>query len=279
MSFRLGLIAIVQGLAMAIAAASSVDMVISVPEQKLYVFNDAGENVRTYRVSTSAHGLGDGRGTYATPMGKLEVASKIGAGAAVGTVFKAGHRTGEICKVNAKGRDPIVTRILHLRGLEKENAHAFARCIYIHGTPDERRIGKPVSYGCIRMKSTDVVELFDMVNIGTQIEVTSEKVGGMFGAIARRPSRLEPIAAGAPVPAPAPEPEKVGTLAAAAAPAVAPKHGMDQSARVALSAKRSEPMREAKLTRGVGSHVKLLETSGLTINFGGGREEASDRPR
>ena len=278
MSFRLGLIAIVQGLATAIAAANTVEMVVSVPEQKLYVFNDAGENVRTYRISTSAHGLGDGRGTYATPMGKLEVASKIGAGAAVGTVFKAGRRTGEICKVNAKGRDPIVTRILHLRGLEKENAHAFGRCIYIHGTPDERRIGKPVSYGCIRMKSTDVMELFDMVNVGTQIEVTSEKVGGMFGAVARRPSRLEPIAAGAP----AAEPEKVGTLAGpVVAPkhAMAPQHGTNHSARVALSAKRSEPMREAKVARGVGSHVKLLETSGLTVNFGGGGEEASDRPR
>ena len=272
MNFRLGLIAIVQGLAAAIATASSVDMVVSVPEQKLYVFNDTGENVRTYRVSTSAHGLGDGRGTYATPMGKLEVASKIGAGAEVGAVFKAGRRTGEICKVNAKGRDPIVTRILHLRGLEKHNAHAFGRCIYIHGTPDERRIGRPVSYGCIRMKSADVMELFDMVNIGTHIEVTQEKVSGMFGGVARRPSRLEPIAAAAP----APEPVKAGNIAA---PGVVPRNGMDQSARVALSTKRSEPARETKVTRGVGSHVKLLETSGLTINFGGGAEEASDRPR
>jgi hypothetical protein len=269
-SFRLGLIALVQGLATAMAAAQSLDVVVSVPEQKLYVFNEAGESIRAYRVSTSARGLGDGRGTYATPLGKLEVASKIGAGAAIGTVFKSGRRTGEICAVNAKGRDPIVTRILHLRGLEKSNAQAFSRCIYIHGTPDERRIGKPVSYGCIRMKSTDVVELFDMVNLGTQIEITQEKVSGVFGGIARRPSRLAPVAAGAP------EPVKAEALAGRSE---LPKSGPDQSTRIAMSTKRSEPMRETKVTRGAGEHVKLLETSGLTINFGGGFEEASDRPR
>jgi hypothetical protein len=269
-SFRLGLIAAVQSLVTAIAAAQAVDVVVSVPEQKLYVFNEAGESVRTYRISTSARGLGDGRGTYATPLGKLEVAAKIGEGAPVGTVFKSGRRTGEICAINAKGRDPIVTRILHLRGLERSNAQAFSRCIYIHGTPDERRIGKPVSYGCVRMRSADVIELFDMVNVGTQIEVTQEKVTGMFGSIARRPSRLPAVAASAP------EPQKPAMLAGAN---TAPKTGVEQPARIALSAKRSEPVRETKVTRGGGEHVKLLETSGLTINFGGGFEEASDRPR
>jgi hypothetical protein len=268
-SFRLGLIALVQGLATAIAAAQSVDLVVSVPEQKLYVFNEAGENVRSYRVSTSARGLGDGRGTYATPLGKLAVAAKIGAGAVMGAVFKAGRRTGEICKVNAKGRDPIVTRILHLRGLESHNAHAYGRCIYIHGTPDEKRIGQPVSYGCIRMKSTDVVELFDIVNVGTQIEITQDKVGGMFGTVARRPSRLAPVAAGAP------EPESPRTLAG---PGVLPKAGVDRPATFAMSAKRSETVRESRITRGEGGQVKLLETSGLTINFGGAIE-ASDRPQ
>jgi hypothetical protein len=126
-----------------------------------------------------------------------------------------------------------------------------------------------VSYGCIRMKSTDVVELFDMVNIGTQIEITQDKVGGMFGSVARRPSRLAPVAAGPP------ELEKPQTLAG---PGVLPKTGADRPATFALSAKRSETVREPRITRGESGQVKLLETSGLTINFGGAIE-SSDRPQ
>ena len=41
--------------------------------------------------------------------------------------------------------------------------------IYIHGTPEERNIGLPVSYGCIRMRSRDVIELFDIVGTGAQV--------------------------------------------------------------------------------------------------------------
>jgi lipoprotein-anchoring transpeptidase ErfK/SrfK len=81
--------------------------------------------------------------------------------------------TGEILPPNAPGRDPIVTRILWLRGLEKSNAHAHDRNIYIHGTPEERFIGRPASYGCIRMRSADVAQLFNAVPVGTRIEVAN----------------------------------------------------------------------------------------------------------
>ena len=94
-----------------------------------------------------------GANTYATPTGRLAVAAKIGGGSAPGTVFHGRVRTGEIVKVDAPGRDAIVTRILALRGLEANNSQAFSRGIYIHGTPEERNIGRPTSYGCIRMRS------------------------------------------------------------------------------------------------------------------------------
>ena len=71
--------------------------------------------------------------------------------------------------VDAPGRDPIVTRILWLDGLERKNRHAFARCIYIHGTPEERNIGTPASYGCIRMRSCDVIELYNTVGAGAKV--------------------------------------------------------------------------------------------------------------
>ena len=169
-------------------AGESPTVVVSVPEQKMYVFDENGRKITSYRVSTSKFGLGDSRASYATPTGQLEIAAKIGDGAEPGAVFHACRRTGEICPPNAPGRDPIVTRILSLRGLEQQNAHALSRGIFIHGTPDERNIGRPVSYGCIRMKSRDVVELFEQVRPGTRVEITTDRVGGLFGNATRTAS-------------------------------------------------------------------------------------------
>ena len=165
--------------------AENPTLIVSVPEQKLYVFDTNGHKVASYRVSTSKYGIGDTHSSYATPSGQLEVTAKIGHGAEPGAVFHHCRRTGEICPPNAPGRDPIVTRILCLRGLESQNAHAYSRGIFIHGTPDERHIGRPASYGCIRMKSRDVVELFEQVRTGTRVEITTERVGGLFGGITR----------------------------------------------------------------------------------------------
>ena len=151
------------------------EIIVSVTEQKLAVVQN-GLQVAQFPVSTSKFGLGDRPRSYATPLGHLVVASKVGAGAPQGTVFKSQRRTGEILRPNAPGRDPIVTRILHLRGLEVGNARAFGRGIYIHGTPEERKIGRPASYGCIRMRSRDVVRVFDAVPVGTRIEIVRTSI-------------------------------------------------------------------------------------------------------
>ncbi len=150
-------------------------IVVSIPDQKL-VLVDNGSQVAQYSVSTSKFGLGDRPNSYATPLGLLEVASKIGANAPIGAVFKSRTLTGEILRPNAAGRDPIVTRIIWLRGLEKQNARAYDRGIYIHGTPVERLIGRPASYGCIRMRSRDVTSLFSSVDVGTKITVLNAHV-------------------------------------------------------------------------------------------------------
>src|SRR5688572_23786502 len=126
------------------------EVIISVADQKLIVVRD-GMWTHKFRISTSKFGLGDSYGSYKTPLGKLRVCDKIGAGLSAGSVIKRRHATGEILPVNAPGRDPIVTRILWLEGLEPSNEHAKARGIYIHGTVEESKIGDPVSYGCIRM--------------------------------------------------------------------------------------------------------------------------------
>lgn len=145
-------------------------IVVSVREQKLALL-EKGKLVATYPVSTSKFGLGDWRGSYRTPLGELEVADKIGDGAPIGTVFKDRRRTGEIVGANAPGRDPIVTRIIWLRGREAQNANAFARDIYIHGTPEERNIGRPMSYGCIRMRSADIINLYNVLGDGAQVSI------------------------------------------------------------------------------------------------------------
>src|ERR1700759_157575 len=145
-------------------------VVISARDQKLAVLEN-GRLLATYPVSTSKFGLGDGRGSYRTPLGEMEVATKIGDGAAPGAAFKDRRRTGEVVRVNAPGRDIIVTRIIWLRGLEAQNRNAFGRDIYIHGTPEERNIGRPASYGCIRMRSTDVIHLYSQVGPGAQVSI------------------------------------------------------------------------------------------------------------
>jgi lipoprotein-anchoring transpeptidase ErfK/SrfK len=176
-------------------ALAAPSIVVSVPDQTLALIND-GVVVARYPVSTSKFGLGDGSGTYATPLGAMAIASKIGGNAPLGAVFKNRRMTGEVLAPNAPGRDPIVSRILWLRGLEKSNARAYSRNIYIHGTPEERLIGRPASYGCIRMRSRDVAQLFNSVGVGTRIEVAN---AGLGPAVARAklesPSRTVRLAA------------------------------------------------------------------------------------
>jgi lipoprotein-anchoring transpeptidase ErfK/SrfK len=168
-------------------------IVVSVPDQRMAVVEN-GVAVAQYPVSTSRYGVGDRPGSYSTPLGALEIAQKIGANAPLGTVFKGRHATGEILRPNAPGRDPIVTRILWLRGLESTNRLAYERGIYIHGTPVEREIGRPASYGCIRMRSADVVRVFDQVNVGTRIMISNQHMGQAVG-VASAPERVERAAA------------------------------------------------------------------------------------
>ena len=145
-------------------------MIVSVRDQKMLLVRD-GTPVKTYKISTSKFGVGDGPGSNRTPLGRLQVAKKIGDNAPIGCVFKARRPTGEVIKPNAPGRDPVVTRIMWLSGTESRNQNAFRRTIYIHGTPEERRLGTPASYGCIRMGSRDVADLYNRIGTGADVFV------------------------------------------------------------------------------------------------------------
>jgi hypothetical protein len=162
-------------------------MIVSVRDQKMLLVRD-GSPIKSYKISTSKFGEGDRPGSNCTPLGRLQVAKKIGDNAPLGSVFKTRRRTGEVIKPNAAGRDPVVTRIMWLSGKEPRNQNTFRRTIYIHGTPEERRLGSPASYGCIRMGSTDVADLYNRIGTGADVfvirgSIQSKKVGQQSASI------------------------------------------------------------------------------------------------
>lgn len=150
-------------------------VIVSIKDQKMALYSQ-GVVKSVYPVSTSKFGISSRRGSRHTPLGQFAIARKVGGGAPSGAVFKSRRRTGEVLRPNAPGRDPIVTRILWLRGLERSNSNTFGRYIYIHGTPEERNIGRPASYGCVRMKSRDIIHLYNQLRIGSRVTIIRESL-------------------------------------------------------------------------------------------------------
>lgn len=167
-------LALVGSLSQCTSSKPKGDVVVSVKDQKLGIYSTDGKLAKKYVISTSKFGLGDQRGSNRTPLGTHEIVAKIGHGLPAGAVLKSRRWNGEVLKPNAPGRDPIVSRILWLKGTEKTNQNAFNRFIYIHGTPEENRLGQPASYGCVRMGMKDVVDLFNTVDVGAKVVITKD---------------------------------------------------------------------------------------------------------
>jgi hypothetical protein len=186
-------------------------ILVSVADQSLALYHNE-RLLGRYPVSTSRFGLGDQPGSRATPLGRMEVAKMIGAGAPLGAVFRSRRQTGEVLQPVAPGRDPIVTRIIWLKGLEPQNRHAFARCIYIHGTAEERNVGHPASYGCVRMRSADVLRVFNAIGVGATVDIIP-------GSLPDTPQQAAPATTApvvnAPIVGPPPPPPTTQTVAAA----------------------------------------------------------------
>jgi len=187
---------------------------ISIPDQRLVLLEN-GKTIAKYPVSTSRYGVGDSWRSYCTPLGTLEVVQKIGANAPLGGVFKHRQFTGEVLQPNAAGRDPIVTRIMWLNGMESGNQHAYQRGIYIHGTPVENLIGQPASYGCIRMRSKDVAALFDALPVGTKVTILAQPVRKILAELRNQPGAFTPKTIAATTPA-KPAVDKTATASATA---------------------------------------------------------------
>lgn len=150
-------------------------IVISAEQQMMMTFEN-GMPKKRYPVSTSKFGLGDKPHSNFTPLGRLEVIEIIGEGLPKGALLRGRQPTGQIVRPNTPGCDAIVTRILRLRGKEPCNARALQRCIYIHGTTAEKCLRTPVSWGCVRMSSKDIIRLCQWVKPGTRVDIISGRL-------------------------------------------------------------------------------------------------------
>lgn len=152
---------------------------VSLTDQRLEVL-EGDRCCAHYPVSTSRCGPGEREGSNATPRGRHYIRARIGAGLPRGAVLRGRRPTGEVWSAalaaQHPGRDWILSRILWLCGREPgRNRHggvdSMRRYIYIHGTPDSEPIGVPFSHGCIRMRNDDVIQLFDLVDAGTEVDI------------------------------------------------------------------------------------------------------------
>ena len=141
---------------------------VSIATQLLSLW-DGFRLVKQWPCSTSKFGIGFQPGSNQTPLGAFRVAEKHGDGLPELTIFKSRQPVGEWNPQEESTDDLILGRILWLEGAEERNANTFQRYIYIHGTNEERRIGQLGSHGCIRMKNAAVVELYDLVAVGTPV--------------------------------------------------------------------------------------------------------------
>ncbi len=158
---------------------SSRKIEINLCEQTL-TLSDRDELLATFSVSTAANGPGQELNSECTPLGQHIIDEKIGAECLVNTVFIGRRPTGEIYSEDMRRchpqRDWILTRIMWLRGTEPGcndggNIDSKARYIYIHGSPESCEMGVPGSHGCIRMRNEDVVRLFELVEVGTPVNI------------------------------------------------------------------------------------------------------------
>ena len=153
---------------------------VSIFQQQLILL-DEDRAVREFFVSTAKNGVGEKKNSECTPQGKHIITEKIGYGARENSVFVSRVETNELYKLELRNlfpeRDWILTRILWLSGLEEGknkggDVDTHDRYIYIHGSPDDIEMGKAGSKGCIRMRNSDVIELFDLVEVGTTVTIS-----------------------------------------------------------------------------------------------------------
>ncbi len=155
---------------------------VSIAEQRLRLERGT-ETLMDVAVSTARNGPGELNGSECTPRGRHYIRARIGAGCAANTVFigrrPSGECFSEALRREYPQRDWILTRILWLCGLEPDHnrggdVDTMRRYVYIHGCPDSDAMGVPSSHGCVKMRNRDIMALFDMIEVGTEVLITEQ---------------------------------------------------------------------------------------------------------
>jgi L,D-transpeptidase YbiS len=155
---------------------------ISLTNQRLRLKRGA-QVITEYLVSTSRNGPGELQDSECTPRGEHVIYAKIGAHCLPDTVFVSRRPTGEIYTPELRARFPsrdwILTRIVWLAGREPGknaggNVDSRERYIYIHGAPDDVPMGMPGSRGCIRMRNADIIQLFNLIEVGMRVVIVED---------------------------------------------------------------------------------------------------------
>ncbi len=152
---------------------SEISLQVSVSAQTLVVRRGKHRIERCYPVSTSRFGVGSEPGSLKTPLGRFRIHAKIGSAAPLGTVFKSRVAVAPD-GLHSKAEDLVLTRILWLEGIDEGNLNTLDRYIYLHGTNHESLIGQPASHGCVRMLNSEIVELYDWVQVGTAVLIAED---------------------------------------------------------------------------------------------------------
>ena len=155
---------------------------VSIKRQRMYHMVN-NQIVGTYTISAARNGAGNKLGSNKTPTGLHTIVEKYGYNAPKGGLFVERRFSGKVSKIHNEkycvGSDDVTTRILWLKGDEPGlnlggKIDSYKRYIYIHGTPEEGLIGVPSSEGCIRMKNSDVIDLFTYAYVGMKVLILNE---------------------------------------------------------------------------------------------------------
>jgi lipoprotein-anchoring transpeptidase ErfK/SrfK len=133
-------------------------VVLSLGERRVYVMRTDDGSAR----AIESFPVAIGRAGYETPMGRFAVVEKI--------------EDPDWLEFDWDDPSHVIRRIapgptnpLGKRWIGFATAHGWT--IGFHGTPHPELLGQAVSHGCVRMRNSDVMELYRRVAIGTPVIV------------------------------------------------------------------------------------------------------------
>lgn len=131
-------------------------IVINIPSRTLWVY--VGNQIVRY------FPVGLGRPGYMTPVGKYRVTKKV-----IDPGWEHPYLPKGKVRIAPGADNPLGTRWI---GFHEDSGGEYG----MHGTDRPSSVGHFSSHGCVRMKIKDAEALFEMVDVGTPVEVVYEPV-------------------------------------------------------------------------------------------------------